>query len=130
MLNKVQIIGRVGQAPEAKTIGSGTIVTKFSVACNETWKDKSGEKQEKTTWIPVTAWNSLGEFSGKYIQKGTLVYVEGKYSSSSYEKDGVTKYSTEVVANNIQLLSPKSENANQNTGQAAPAFDDTSSIPF
>ena len=103
-VNKVIIVGRLGNDPESKAIGSGQTVTKLSVATSETWLDKGGQKQERTEWHRVTAWGKLAENAAKYLAKGRQVYVEGKLQTSSYDKNGVKMYATEVVASTIQFL--------------------------
>lgn len=104
-VNKVIIIGNVGKDPETRYMSEGTAVTNFSVATTETWKDKqTGEKKESTEWHRVTAWRRLGEICGQYLSKGSQVYVEGKLQTRSWEKDGVKRYTTEIVASTVQFL--------------------------
>jgi len=104
MLNKVQIIGRLGQDPEVVSEN----VTRISVATSESWTDKSsGEKREKTEWHRVTFFGKLAEVSQKYLHKGSLVYVEGSLETSKYEKEGVTKYSTSIKAQVLRMLDGK-----------------------
>lgn len=104
-VNKVILLGRLGKDPESRTLENGTMVTTFSVATSETWKDKNtGEKKENTTWHNVVAWRRVGEIAAKYLKKGGQVYLEGKLTTRSYEKDGGTKYVTEVNADNLVLL--------------------------
>lgn len=98
-LNKVQLIGRLGKDPEIRTVGSGDKVANFSMAMTEKWTDKrSGEKKEKTEWANVTVWgDGLVGVVERYVKKGDLLYVEGKFSTRKWEKDGKTNYATEVV---------------------------------
>ncbi len=105
-LNRVEIIGHLGRDPEVKTTPSNITVTSFSVATTESWKDKTtGEKQEKTEWHKIIAWRGLGEVCGKILKKGSLVYIDGKMQTRSYEgKDGGKRYVTEIVANQMQKL--------------------------
>jgi single-strand DNA-binding protein len=104
-VNKVIIVGRLGKDPEVRYTPDGTAVAKFSVATSEEWKDKgTGEKKERTEWHRVVAWRRLGEICGEYLAKGREVYVEGRLQTSSWEKDGVTRYSTEVIATTVQFL--------------------------
>jgi single-strand DNA-binding protein len=110
MLNKVQIIGNLGSDPEVREAGS-SVVANFKVAVNEIWKDKNGEKQTTTEWIPVVAWRQLAEICEKYIRKGQMVYVEGKWKTRSYEKDGVKHYTTELLADTIKMLGGNREQA-------------------
>lgn len=108
MLNKVQIIGNLGAKPEMKYLESGQPVCDLRVAANETWKDKDGEKQERTEWFRVVAWGKLAEICAQYLDKGKSVYVEGRLQTRSWEADGETRYMTEVVAQTIRFLGGKS----------------------
>ena len=109
-LNRVQLIGNVGKDAELRQTASGTAVANFSVATNESWKDKEGVLQEKTEWHNVVAWARLAEICGEYVKKGGKVYVEGRLTTRSYEdKEGVKKYATEIVANDLILLSGKQD---------------------
>ena len=110
-VNKVILIGRLGQDPEVKFTQSGTAVVNFSIATSETWKDKdSGEKQEKTEWHKVVAWRRLAEICGEYLHKGSQFYIEGKLQTRSWEdQDGNKRWTTEVVANQMQMLGSKGD---------------------
>jgi single-strand DNA-binding protein len=121
-INKVIIIGRLGNDPEVRYTPSGAAVAKFSVATSEEWKDKnSGEKKERTEWHRVTAWGKLGEICGEYLAKGRQVYVEGRLQTSSYDdKDGVKRYSTEIVASDVQFLGSKDSSGGRSGGGAPP----------
>ena len=103
-LNKVQLIGNVGKDPELKYTPSGVAVASFSMATTEKWKDNDGNPQEKTEWHNLVAWRKLAEIVGEYVKKGKPLYVEGKIQTRSYEKDGVKRYSTEIVADEIIML--------------------------
>ncbi len=104
-INKAIIVGRLGRDPEVRYTPDGTAVANFSVATSETWRDKeSGEKRERTEWHRIVAWRRLGEICGEYLSKGRQVYVEGKLQTRSWEQDGVTRYSTEIVATDVQFL--------------------------
>ena len=109
-INKVIIIGNLGQDPEARHMPSGGAVTNISVATSETWKDKNtGQQQDRTEWHRVVFFNRLAEISGEYLKKGSKVYIEGSLRTRSWEKDGVTHYTTEIVANNMQMLDSKND---------------------
>jgi single-strand DNA-binding protein len=112
-VNKVILIGRLGQDPEVKYTPSGDAVANFSMATSEEWKDKnSGEKREQTEWHKIVAWRKLGEVCGEYLQKGRQVYIEGKLQTRSWEdKEGVKRYTTEIVASSVQFLGDKGESA-------------------
>ena len=129
-LNRVTLIGRLGTDPDLRSMQSGEAVCNFSVATSETWKDKNtGEKKEKTEWHKVTAYRKLGEICGEYLKKGSQCYVEGKLQTRKYEKDGVTRYTTEIIADQVQFLGGgKSESGRQYAGPESVGDDD--SIPF
>jgi single-strand DNA-binding protein len=106
-LNRVQLIGRLGRDPESRLIPSGQKVAHFSVAVSNRWK-KDGQSKESTEWINVDAWGRLAEVCEQYLHKGSLVYVDGRLRTDKYEdKSGVTKYSTKVVALQMQMLDRK-----------------------
>ena len=110
-INKVIIVGRLGRDPEMRYTPDGTAVANFSVATSDEWKDKqTGEKKERTEWHRIVAWRGLGEICGKYLSKGRQVYVEGKLQTRSWEKDGQTHYSTEIVASDVQFLGGREDN--------------------
>jgi single-strand DNA-binding protein len=104
-VNKVILVGRLGQNPEVRYTPSGSAVANFSVATNEAWTDKSGQKQERTEWHRIVVWGKLAELCSKYLEKGRQCYVEGRLQTRSWQdKDGQTKYSTEVQAQTVQFL--------------------------
>jgi single-strand DNA-binding protein len=117
-VNKVILIGRLGKDPELKTTPAGQTVCSFSLATSETWKDKNGQKQEKTDWHNINAWGKLGEIAGQYLQKGREVYLEGRISTQTWEKDGEKKYKTIIEASDIKFLSGKESGS----GQQSPAL--------
>jgi single-strand DNA-binding protein len=117
-LNKVMIIGRLGKDPEIRHTTDGTAVASMTVATSEKWKDKStGEKKESTEWHRVVAWRRLAEICGEYLQKGKEVYIEGKLQTRQWEKDGVTRYTTEIVAHEVKFLGGGNQQGNQQGGQ-------------
>ncbi len=104
-VNKVILIGRLGQNPEVRYTPSGAGVANFSVATNESWTDKSGQKQERTEWHKVVVWGKLAELCGQYLAKGRQVYLEGRLQTREWkDKEGQTKYTTEVQAQTVQFL--------------------------
>jgi single-strand DNA-binding protein len=107
-VNKVILVGRLGKDPEVRNLDSGVAVANFTIATSESYKDKTtGEKKEITEWHNVVLWRGLAEVAQRYLHKGDLVYVEGKLRSRSWEKEGVTRYITEVVGDNMTMLSSK-----------------------
>ncbi len=105
-VNKVILVGRLGKDPEVRYTPSGAAVANFSLATSEEWKDKNtGEKQERTEWHRIVAWRRLGEICGEYLRKGSQIYIEGKLQTRSWEdRDGNKRYTTEIVAQNMQML--------------------------
>ena len=105
-INKVILIGRLGSDPEVRYTPSGVAVANFNIATSEEWKDKdSGEKRERTEWHRIVAWRRLGEICGEYLSKGRQVYVEGRLQTRDWEdRDGNKRYTTEIVATDIQFL--------------------------
>jgi single-strand DNA-binding protein len=102
-LNKIIIVGRVGRDPELKATPSGASVCSFSLATSRVWKDKNDEKQEETEWHNVVFWNKPADIISQYVKKGSLLLVEGRVQTRTYEKDGVKMYRTEVIGETFQL---------------------------
>lgn len=118
-VNKVILIGNLGQDPELRYTGSGTAVCNLRLATNESYKDRDGNMVDKTEWHTVVAWARLGEICNEYLQKGSQVYFEGKLQTRSWEdRDGNTRYSTEVKAQEMMFL-----DGNRQSGGGAPAGD-------
>jgi len=114
-VNKVILVGNAGKDAEVRYIESGVAVATFSLATSETFIAKSGEKVTNTEWHNIVAWRGTAEMAGKYITKGRQLYIEGRIRTRSYDdKDGVKKYATEIVADNIQLLGRKEEGGSSN----------------
>ena len=104
-VNKVILLGNLGRDPETRYTTGGDAVTNLRIATTETWKDKSGEKQEKTEWHTVVLFGRQAEIAGEYLKKGRSVYIEGRLQTRKYtDKEGVEKYSTEIVGDRMQLL--------------------------
>ena len=105
MVNKVILVGRLGADPEVRYTPDGAMVTTFRLATDEQWKDKSGERTQRTEWHRVVAFRKLAEICGSYLAKGRLVYVEGRLQTRSWEdKEGQKRFTTEIVASNMQIL--------------------------
>src|SRR5688500_10401086 len=104
-VNKVILIGNLGRDPETRYMPDGGAITNISIATTDTWKDKAGEKQEKTEWHRVAFFGKLAEIAGEYLKKGSQVYVEGRLQTRKWQdKEGVDKYTTEIVADRMQML--------------------------
>ena len=127
MLNKIQLIGRVGADPELRFTTDGTAVAQFNLATTKSWR-KNGEKQEKTTWHKIIAWRKLAEIIGQYVKKGSLLYVEGELEIREFEdKQGVKRKTHEVIINDMKMLGGKGEGGSKpaSSQNHAPAQDDT-----
>lgn len=119
MVNKAILVGRLGRDPETRYTGAGTAVANFSMATDETFKDRNGEKQKRTEWHKIVAWGKLAEIVQKYCKKGQLVFIEGSLSTREWQdKEGVKRYTTEITARELRMLG-----GNGNRDEA-PAHDD------
>jgi single-strand DNA-binding protein len=119
-VNKVILIGRLGKDPEVRYTQENVAVANFTLATSEYFKDRNGERQERTEWHNIVAWRNLAEISEKFLKKGKQVYVEGRLTTRSWEdKEGNKKYTTEIVADNITLLGKREED-DDNSYRAAP----------
>jgi single-strand DNA-binding protein len=107
MVNKVILLGNLGKDPVVRRLENGVAVATFSLATSERYKDKEGNLQEKTEWHNIVLWRGLADVAEKYLHKGDKVYIEGKITTRSYEQDGVKKYLTEIVADTMNMLTPK-----------------------
>ncbi len=114
-VNKVILVGRLGKDPEVRHLESGAAVANFPIATSETYKDRNtGERREQTEWHNIVVWRGLAEVAERYLHKGDMVYIEGKLRTRSWEKEGITRYTTEVVADNMTMLGGRSgESENQ-----------------
>lgn len=137
-VNKVILVGRLGQDPEIKHTQTGDSVANFSLATSETWKDKSGEKQERTEWHRCVAWRQLADIIDKYCHKGDQLYIEGKLQTRKWQdQSGQDRYSTEVVVSQMQMLGGKgdgqarSAQGQQSAPASKPVIDDYDDlVPF
>lgn len=148
-VNKVILVGNLGKDPEVRALENGVKVARFSLATSESYTDRqSGQRVDQTEWHNIVIWRGLAEVAEKYLRKGNQVYIEGKLQTRSYQdKEGVTKYSTEVVAQNMTMLGGRSDGASSSSGSdsyatttstsSAPAtpspstqVDETDDLPF
>ena len=118
MLNKVQLIGFLGADPDIRYTTDQKPVAKFSLATSESWK-KDGEKQEKTEWHNIVIYGKLAEIAGDYLKKGSLVYLEGAIKTRSWDKDGETRYITEIVVDSLKML-PNGKSHSAQDASSAP----------
>lgn len=115
MVNKVILVGRLGADPEVRYTQDGTMVTNFRLATNEVGKDKSGERTQRTEWHRIVTFGKLAEVCGSYLSKGSLAYVEGRLQTRTWDdKDGNKRSTTEIVAQNMQILEPKGKEGGEN----------------
>lgn len=123
-VNEVRLIGRLGKDPELKYTPNGVAVVNFSMATSEEWTDKNtGEKREKTEWHRIVAWRRLAEICGEFLVKGSLVWIGGKLETRSWEQDGVKRYTTEIIADKMQMLGDKPQRSD--TPDAPPPANQT-----
>lgn len=112
-INRVILIGNVGQDPETKHLPNGNAVTNLTLATSETWKDKNtGEQQERTEWHRITFYQRLAEIVAEYVKKGSKLYIEGKLQTRSWEQDGVKRYATDIIASEMQMLDSRQTQSN------------------
>ncbi|MGZ5442529.1 MAG: single-stranded DNA-binding protein [Thermoanaerobaculia bacterium] len=152
MINKVILVGRLGKDPEIRSTPQGNTVAKFTMATDEKFTDRAGEKQERTEWHNIVAWGKLGEICGQYLKKGKLVYIEGSIRTDSWDdkESGQKKYRTEIVANTMKMLdrrgdegggggggydrgSSSGQSQSRGTGSPGPAssgIEDDEEVPF
>lgn len=133
-INKVMIIGRLGQDPEVRYTPGGQAVANFSVATSENWTDKGGQKQERTEWHRIVVWGRLAELCKDYLKKGKQVYIDGRLQTRNWDdKDGKKRYVTEIIANNVQFLGSASERTETTTttttSEPAEHTQDTTNVP-
>ena len=147
-LNKWMGIGRLGKDPEMRYTSDGKAIASLSIACGESWKDKTtGEKQEKTEWVRIVAFGKLAEIIGEWLKKGAQVYIEGKLQTRKWQdKEGIDRYTTEIVADRMQMLGSRQQDGDERpsgapsaartgqtsraAGSAKPAADFDDDIPF
>jgi single-strand DNA-binding protein len=148
-VNKVILVGRLGKDPEIRSTPGGTTVAKFTIATDERFTDRSGEKQERTEWHNIVAWSKLAEICGQYLRKGKLVYIEGSIRTDSWEdkESGQKKYRTEIIANTMQMLDRRGDEEGGGGGgsysgggggsrksssspSSRPEMDDDDEVPF
>ncbi|MDN5873482.1 MAG: single-stranded DNA-binding protein [Sinobacteraceae bacterium] len=116
-VNKVILIGNLGRDPELKQLPSGSSVVNLPLATSDSWKDKnSGEQRERTEWHNIVFFNQLADIAGKYLKKGARIYVEGSLRTRKWQKDGVDRYTTEIVARDMQMLDSRSSSSGGSGG--------------
>jgi len=124
-VNKVILIGNVGADPEVKYVQTDVPVARFSLATSESYKDKNGQRQTQTEWHNVVVWRGLAKVVEQYVKKGSKLYIEGKITTRQYEKDGVTKYFTDIVAREMKMLDSRNDSEATNYQSNAPVSQNT-----
>jgi len=142
-VNKVILVGRLGKDPEIRSTAGGQTVARFSLATDDKYTDRNGEKQERTEWHNIVAWAKLAEICGQYLRKGKLVYIEGAIRTDSWDdkESGQKRYKTEIIANTMQMLDRRGDEEGGGSGgsyggarksgaSSAPPQDDEDEVPF
>ncbi|WP_293005486.1 single-stranded DNA-binding protein [Nitrosomonas sp.] len=126
-VNKVILIGNLGKDPETRYMSNGDAVTNITLATTDIWKDKNGEKQEKTEWHRVTFYRKLAEIAGEYLKKGRSVYIEGRLETRKWtDKNGVERYTTDIVASDMKMLGSR---PGSDSFESAPDQEEGNSVP-
>ena len=133
-LNLCQFIGRLGKDVDMRYTSDGKAIANLTIACGESWKDKQGNKQEKTEWVRISAFGKLAEIMGQYLKKGAQVYISGRMQTRKWQdKDGQDRYTTEIIADQLQMLDSRGgASSGPSDAHSAPMPDDgfDDSIPF
>ncbi|MBI0182434.1 single-stranded DNA-binding protein [Snodgrassella sp. W8158] len=126
-VNKVILVGRLGRDPETRYMPNGDAITNFSLATDEQWRDRNGERQTRTEWHNITLFGKLGEIAGQYLRKGSQVFIEGKIQSRKYTgKDGIERTAYDIIGNEMKMLGNRNDGFDSGNNSAAPP---TSSNP-
>jgi single-strand DNA-binding protein len=135
-VNKVILVGNLGKDPEVRNLENGATVANFTIATTESYKDKTtGEKKDITEWHNIVLWRGLADIAAKYLHKGDMIYIEGKLRTRSWEKEGVTRYTTEIVGDNMTMLSTRRTtntgggNAGNMDKPSAPSYTGNNEVP-
>ncbi|MBI0097264.1 MULTISPECIES: single-stranded DNA-binding protein [unclassified Snodgrassella] len=120
-VNKVILIGRLGRDPETRYMPNGDAITNFSLATDEQWRDRNGERQTRTEWHNITLFGKLGEIAGQYLRKGSQVFIEGKIQSRKYTgKDGIERMAYDIIGNEMKMLGNRNDGSDSGNNNAAP----------
>lgn len=137
MYQRVEVLGYLGHDPETRFSQGGVAITTFSVATTDKWRDKqTGEQQERTEWHRITTFNRLAEIAGEYLRKGKLVFIAGQLQTDKWEKDGITRYTTKIIARELKMMpdgnrsEPRRPEPQQNQATTMPDDDFDDDIPF
>ena len=120
-VNKVILVGRLGRDPETRYMPNGDAITNFSLATDEQWRDRNGERQTRTEWHNVSLYGKLGEIAGQYLRKGSQVFIEGKIQSRKYtDKDGIERMAYNIIGNEMKMLGNRNDGSDSGNNNAAP----------
>ena len=120
-VNKVILVGRLGRDPETRYMPNGDAITNFSLATDEQWRDRNGERQTRTEWHNITLFGKLGEIAGQYLRKGSQVFIEGKIQSRKYTgKDGIERTAYDIIGNEMRMLGNRNDGSDSGNNNAAP----------
>jgi len=120
-VNKVILVGRLGRDPETRYIPNGEAITNFSLATDEQWRDRNGERQTRTEWHNITLFGKLGEIAGQYLRKGSQVFIDGKIQSRKYtDKDGIERMAYNIIGNEMKMLGNRNDGSDYDNNNAAP----------
>nr|WP_279040600.1 single-stranded DNA-binding protein [Snodgrassella alvi] len=120
-VNKVILVGRLGRDPETRYMPNGDAITNFSLATDEQWRDRNGERQTRTEWHNVSLYGRLGEIAGQYLRKGSQVFIEGKIQSRKYtDKDGIERMAYNIIGNEMKMLGNRNDGSDSGNNNAAP----------
>ena len=120
-VNKVILVGRLGRDPETRYMPSGDAITNFSIATDEQWRDRNGERQTRTEWHNITLFGKLGEIASQYLRKGSQVFIEGKIQSRKYTgKDGIERMAYDIIGNEMKMLGNRNDGSDSGNNNTAP----------
>ena len=119
-INKVILIGNLGRDPETRYSAAGNAVTNLNIATSESWTDSTGNRQDRTEWHRVVLFGKVAEIANQYLRKGSKVYIEGSLRTSQYEKDGVTRYTTDIIAREMSMLDSRQDQTSSGSAYSPP----------
>ena len=129
-VNKVILVGRLGRDPETRYIPNGEAITNFSLATDEQWRDRNGERQTRTEWHNITLFGKLGEIAGQYLRKGSQVFIDGKIQSRKYTgKDGIERTAYDIIGNEMKMLGNRNDGSDSDNNNAAPPISNPPPAP-
>ena len=129
-VNKVILVGRLGRDPETRYMPNGDAITNFSIATDEQWRDRNGERQTRAEWHNITLFGKLGEIASQYLRKGSQVFIEGKIQSRKYtDKDGIERMAYNIIGNEMKMLGNRNDGSDSGNNNAAPPTSNPPPVP-